>query len=880
MRAIMDNKHNIRNITVIAEVDHGKSTLVDSLVIRAGIMTCRESRYCRYTEIRAPKSEIGLMIKSSHVSLFFEYNLEAGEVIKNERIVVHVPEGIADDVDINQNSFLINVIDSPEHVDVSLGVSAALRVTDGALVVVDNVDGIAVQAGTLLRQAMAERVKPVLMVNKIDRALLELQLRGEEIYQNMRRAIENVNIIIESYSFGDKDWQVDPYTSTAIFGSGLHQWGFSLKVFAGIYAAKFQISEEKMLEKLWGDWCLVVNDGEVKWVKSNSVNANGGIDKESGARRSFVTLIMNPIMHLCAVTMNNTTNKKGELKAFNMAKNVGVNLTEGEKKALTGKPLLKRIMMKWLPLADAVLEMIVVKLPSPASSQLYRTEALYDGPMGDEASEAIRTCDDSEGAPLMMYVSKMVPCCYDDKNRFLAFGRVFSGRVTGGQKIRLLGPNFAPGKKTDLFTKFIHRVVILMGRYTEYVADIPAGNICGLVGIDQYLVKTGTITNLESACCIKTMKFAVSSLVHVAVSVKNPQDLPRLMEGLKRLSRFDPIVKCDTSETGEHIIAGCGEMHLDKCLKVLAHDFLRGVPLHTSAPVVTHQEVVTKQSKQVLAKSANNHNILFCEAIPLNSQICKMFEENELSSAMDVKERSKILNESSQWWPEFNVFAAAPQKIWCFGDNLIGPNIFTESTVGVAHLDEIKDSVVGGFEWACSEGPICGERIRGLRMNLNDITLHADPIHRCMGQICPCSRRATFAGVYCGTPTLMEPVYVVNITCPTSITTSVYNVLSTRRGQVFDEGPDVAGGVANWRAYLPVAESFGFSQSLSTATSGAAFYHFHFGHWQMIEASNPNAFRDTESQLGKTVAAIRTRKGLTAECPPLDRYLDTIIPGG
>jgi elongation factor 2 len=873
MRAIMDYKHNIRNMSVIAHVDHGKSTLTDSLVCKAGIISAKHAGNARYTDTRADEQERGITIKSTGISMFFEYNLESGEVIKTEGLAEEVPEGGAHNVNIGKNSYLINLIDSPGHVDFSSEVTAALRVTDGALVVVDTIDGVAVQTGTVLRQAMAERVKPVLMVNKVDRALLELQLTGEEIYQNMRLAIENVNVIIESYNFGDFDWQVDPTASTVAFGSGLHQWGFTLKVFATVYASKFNTTVEKMIEKLWGDWCFVTIDGKSKWVQSNTVNVNGGTDKESGAKRSFVAFIMDPIMNMFTAVMNNDVNKKGELKALNMAKNVGVILTEDEKKELVGKPLLKRIMQKWLPAADAVLEMIVVKLPSPATSQLYRTEALYDGPMDDAAAQAIRTCDTSEGAPLMMYISKMVP---QADNRFIAFGRVFSGKVGTGQKVRILGPNFVPGKKTDLFSKSIQRVVIMMGRYTETVADIPAGNTCGLVGVDAYLVKSGTITDLETACCIKTMKFAVSPVVRVAVSVKNSQDLPKLVEGLKKLSKSDPMVRCETTEAGEHIIAGCGELHLEICLKDLQDDFMKGAPLHTSDPVVTYNETVTAESREVLSKSANKHNRLFCTAEPLNEEICKMFDDDQVNPGMDPKERSRIMREDPNWGPNFQDVAAAAQKIWCFGHDLIGPNIYTERTVGIAYLTEIKDSVVGGFKWACNEGPLCEERIRGLRMNLNDVTLHADAIHRGMGQISPCSRRVTYAGVYCGTPTLLEPVFLVNITCPTSITGSIYNVLSMRRGQVFDEGVGMAGGVANMRAFLPVSESFGFSQSLAEATSGAAFSQLQFDHWSMLEPTDPNAFRDPESKLGKTVSAIRVRKGLSAELPPLDRYLDKL----
>lgn len=865
MRSIMDYKHNIRNMSVIAHVDHGKSTLTDSLVCKAGVIAARNAGTARYMDTRADEQERGITIKSTGISMFFEYNIASGEVLKTVQDAEE--DGAASKVEINKNSYLINLIDSPGHVDFSSEVTAALRVTDGALVVVDCVEGVAVQTGTVLRQAMAERVRPVLMVNKVDRALLELQLTGEEIYQNMVRAIENVNVIIESYKFGDQNWQVEPVKGNVAFGSGLHQWGFTLKGFARFYAAKFKTTEDKMVEKLWGDWVFATVDGKSMWISSNSVNTNRGVDRETGAKRAFVALVMDPIIAMFQAVMNNELNKKGVPKAFNMAEAVGVTLTEEVRKTLTGKPLLKHIMQKWLPAADAILEMIVVHLPSPATAQQYRVETLYDGPLDDEAATAIRTCDTSETAPLMMYVSKMIPGA---DNRFTAFGRVFSGKVATGQKVRILGPNYQPGKKTDLFLKSIQRVVIMMGRTTETVADIPAGNTCGLIGIDQFLVKSGTVTTSETACCIKTMKFAVSPVVRVAVSVKNSADLPKLVEGLKKLSKSDPMVKCETTEAGEHIIAGCGELHLEICLKDLADDFMKGAPISTSEPVVTYCETVTTESPEVLSKSANKHNRLFCVAQPLNEEIQKLFDDEVVGPGMDIKDRSKILREHPAFgWEE----AATPQKIWCFGDDGIGPNVMTERTVGVAYLTEIKDSVVGGFKWACNEGPMCEERVRGLKMVVNDVTLHADAIHRGMGQISPTSRRVTYAGIYLANPALLEPIFLVNITCPNAIVGSIYNVMSMRRGNVFDEGESMSGGVANMKAYLPVAESFGFSQALAEATSGAAFSQLMFDHWQLFDGGD---FKDSTTRLGKLINAIRVRKNLAPELPPLDRYLDKL----
>lgn len=298
---------------------------------------------------------------------------------------------------------------------------------------------------------------------------------------------------------------------------------------------------------------------------------------------------------------------------------------------------------------------------------------------------------------------------------------------------------------------------------------------------------------------------------------------------------------------------------------------MKGAPLTITPPVVTYCETITKVGTEVLSKSANKHNRLFCTMEPINDDICKLFDENEVGPGMDPKERQKILKDEPFQWDE----GSTPQKIWCFGNDGIGPNVVCERTVGVAYLIEIKDSVVGGFKWACNEGPCCEERVRGVKMWINDVTLHADSIHRGMGQVSPCARRVSYAGMFMASPALLEPVFLVNITCPSAISGSIYNVMSMRRGTVFDEGEGMAGGVANMKAYLPVAESFGFSQGLAEATSGAAFSQLMFDHWQIVEGGDVD-YRDPESKLGKTIQAIRVRKGLVPEVPPLDRYLDKL----
>jgi elongation factor 2 len=855
MRAIMDLKHNIRSMSVIAHVDHGKTTLTDSLVQKAGIISSKAAGGARYTDTRADEAERGITIKSTGISMYFEYDRDIGEPsgmseLEEKQAADALDVAIAADanVRITKNSYLINLIDSPGHVDFSSEVTAALRVTDGALVVVDTIDGVCVQTETVLRQAIAERVRPVLMVNKVDRALLELQLPPEELYQAFCRAIESVNVICATYN-DEKlgDVQVDPCKGTVAFGSGLHQWAFTLRKFAKTYGAKFGVPHEKMVEKLWGNWYF---DAERKvWTSSN---------KDGKLERAFCQFIATPITSLFEAIMN-----EKHAKVAKMLKAIGVEL-KGEEKELTGKALLKRAMQKWLPAGDAVLEMIVLKLPSPAVAQRYRVETLYDGPLDDKTAVAIATCDTSEGAPLCMYISKMVPT--SDKGRFYAFGRVFSGTVATGQKVRIMGPNYVPGKKSELWIKNIQRTVIMMGRYTEQVADVPAGNTCALVGVDQYLLKSGTIATDEDACCIKTMKFSVSPVVRCAVEPKNSADLPKLVEGMKRLAKSDPMVLCYTEESGEHIIAASGELHLEICLQDLQKDFM-GTEVKVSDPVVSFRESCFGKSNQTcLSKSANKHNRLFVEGETLSAEFCTAVDNGDIKAGTEAKIQGRQLADDFEW----DVTEA--RKIWAFGPEGTGPNVFVDTTKGVNYLLEIKESVVAGFAWAAMNGPLCEEQMRGCRFNLMDVTLHADAIHRGMGQIMPTARRVCFASMLTATPGLLEPVYLCNISVPQDAMGNVYGVLTRRRGHVFSEEQRPGTPQMTLLAYLPVLESFGFTADLRSNTGGKAFPQCSFDHWEQM-SGDPYVAGNKSNE---TVLAVRKRKGLAIEPPEISRYLDKL----
>jgi len=828
VRGIMDKSESIRSMSVIAHVDHGKTTLADSLLSRAGIIASKSAGDAKFMQGRKDEQERGVTIKSTGVTLFFEHDCEDGA---------------------GPQPHLINLIDSPGHVDFSSEVTAALRITDGAIVVVDCIEGCAVQTETVLRQALQERVKPCLFVNKVDRCILEMQMDVEEIYCRFRSAIENVNVIIATYSDPSMgSLQMDPAIGNVAFGSGLHGWGFSIERFAKIYAQKMGVKKAKMMEHLWGDWYYYPK--RKVWTTSQPE------DLKEPLQRAFCQYIMGPINQLIRAIMDQDTDKYEK-----MMESLGIVL-KGEDRELKGKPLMKHVMQTWINAADSLLGMIVTQLPSPKVAQRYRVETLYEGPMDDAAANGIRTCDPA--ASLMLYVSKMVPAA--DKSRFYAFGRVFSGTVASGQKVRIQGSHYKPGSKEDLHVKNIQRTVLMMGRTTEAIADVPCGNTVALVGVDQYILKSGTITTLEDAHNFADMKYSVSPVVKVAVKAKDSRDLPKLVQGLKKLSNSDQMVVCSVDESGEHVIAGCGELHVEICLKDLREEFAQ-CDFTVSDPVVSYRETVSAPSKQVcLAKSPNRLNRLYVAAEPLAEEVVRAVEDGTAGPYADAKERTKILTQFG--WDK----QVAQSKIWCYGPSGDGPNIFVDTTIAAQYLGEVKDHVVNAFQWVTKEGPLCEESLRGVRFNLSEVLLHPDKVHRGAGQIMPATRRCCFASELTGSPTLQEPVFLVEITTPKDALSGVYSCMSLRRGCIFEENPREGTPLVQVKAYLPVSESFGFVAALRQATSGQAFPQSVFDHWESL----PGNCLEKGSKMEELVLGIRKRKSLKVEMPSLTDYLDKL----
>lgn len=822
LREIMGKPDQIRNMSVIAHVDHGKSTLTDSLIAKAGIISQKNAGQARFMDTRDDEQERCITIKSTGVSLAF--NLEGAD-------------------------FIFNLIDSPGHVDFSSEVTAALRVTDGALVVVDCVEGVCVQTETVLRQAMQEKIMPVLMVNKVDRAVLELKLDGESMYKNFVRVIDRVNVIVDTYAQADMgDAELSPIKGNVAFGSGKDCWGFTLAQFARMYSKKFGIEINKMMQKLWGDNFF---DPKAKvWRTAN-------IDKDGyKLPRAYVQFIIDPIIKVAKACLENNRELIDKL-----CNTMQVKLTT-EDRELQDKKLMRLILQKWINAADALLEMMIHHLPSPRKAQKYRAKYLYEGPEEDECLKAMRECD-SEG-PLMMYISKMVPT--SDKGRFYAFGRVFSGKIAMGQKVRIMGPNYQPGSNSDLIEKTVQRTVIMMGRKTEFVADVPCGNTCALVGIDQCLTKTGTISSSEKAYNIRVMKYSVSPVVRVAVKPKNQADLPKLINGMQQLAKSDPLVLCiNDTETGENVICGSGELHMEICLKDLVEEYAK-IEIIKSDPVVAYRETVREQAAgPAMSKSVNNHNRLYCTAQPLTEEFVLAIENGDINFR-DPKEKMKQLVDKFEW------DKAEAAKIWSFGPDGEGPNVIVDMTSGCQFMHEIKEHMVSGFEIVAKTGVLCDETMRGVRFNIVDTFLHNDSIHRGGGQLSPCTRRVLYATELMSKPTLQEPIFQVEITAPADVVGQIYACMAIRRGTVDEEIQIEGTPLTIMKAYMPVAESFGFTSYLRQQTSGKAFPNCVFDHWEHIDGDALNP----ENKLGKLVRVIRVRKGLKEAVPELANFMDKL----
>jgi len=363
------------------------------------------------------------------------------------------------------------------------------------------------------------------------------------------------------------------------------------------------------------------------------------------------------------------------------------------------------------------------------------------------------------------------------------------------------------------------------------------------------------------------MKFSVSPVVRAAVNCKNPQDLPKLLEGLKALVNVDPCVQFIT-EKDQMILAAAGDLHLQVCMSILRNDYCKGIEITESPPMVPFRETIVASSPEpLLAKSANKHNRIYAQAVPLSSELCAAIDDKSIPINEDSKQRAEMLINQFGWDD-----TDAKKKIWCFAPEVEPTNTIVDATRAAQYLNEIKDSLVGAFRWTTEEGPLCGEPIRGVRLNVTDVTLHADAVHRNARQVMPCVRRVTHACVLASSPRLVEPIYLVEIVTTQAEVGKVYNVIERRRGRVLSEEPRIGTPMCTMRVHLPVLGSFGLTATLREATHGQAFAQATLSHWQVMEGDPLK-----EGTLANSVVKeVRARKGMPAALPKVEDLIDKL----
>lgn len=821
---LMNNQNNIRNISIISNINHGKSTLIKYLSSVSSINIPEKSNG---TRICYSIEEI-YTFKSPNIPLYYKYDIN--ETGKKEE-------------------FLINLINSLKYKNFFTETINDLRISDGAIILVDYVEGVCVQTTTFLKQCLKELTKPVLMINKFDKAFLELEHDTETIYQNLLNIIQNINDIISVYQEQDLvgDLKLCPDLGNVIFGSAFYGWGFTLNTFAKMYSEKFKINKNKLIEKLWGN--NYYDSKNKKWINENK-------KENEKLKNGFTEFILEPLIKLTNVILSD------EKEVYELLfHKLNIELKDYELKE-QGKSLLTTILQKWIKLSNNLLEMIIIHIPSPKISQKYKTLYLYEGQMDDECATAMISCD-PEG-PLMMFISNMI---YDnDNNKIYAFGRIFSGKINFEEKVKILGPNYIQGKKNDYYEKTIRQIIFTTNKNTEILDNIPCGNICCLGGVEKRIFKQATITNSLNACTIKSMKYSKSPFVKIAVNASNPSDLPKLIEGLYKLAKTDPLINIDDSET-EYVICGYGELHIENSIKNLIENFA-DIEITKSKPYVTYYETITEVSDICMSKSDNKYNELYVNSEPLKKDLIESIENNKndvLNLRIDTNEIPKLLINKYELENEI-------KNLWVFGPDYVGSNILVNETNNIKNINEIKEAMEISFEFCTKAGVLAEETLKGVRFNIKDLKLHSDAIHRRMCQILPAAKRVYIACEIKSKPKFQEPIYLCNINFHQNFINDVYHCLSQRKFVILNEESIQGTELFNINGYLAVSQSFGFYEELKNLTNNQFFLGCTFSHWEIIDE---DPF-DVNSEAYKIAMDIRKRKGIELKLPVLEDYNDKI----
>ncbi|MGI0141509.1 MAG: elongation factor EF-2 [Candidatus Micrarchaeales archaeon] len=724
---IMTDIDRIRNVAIVAHVHHGKTTLTDSLLAKAGIISKAVAGDALYTNYEAIEKDRKMTIKSANISLAFEYQ---------------------------DKDFIINLIDTPGHVDFGGHVTRSMRAVDGVILVVDPVEGIMPQTETVVRQALKEKAKPVLFINKVDRLLNELRLTPEQTFERLLELINSVNKLIDSYC----------------------------------------------PEEFKGKWKVSVEDGSVcigsaakKWAISKSIMINHKITFKD----------------IFALTggKDDSERQANELE-------------------------LQRIA----PIDEAALTMIIEHLPNPRTAQAYRIPYLWHGDINSEDGKAMASVDQSAKTNIVIFGIQSDPHSGD-----VAIGRVFSGSVKKGTLLHISG-KAEPQK--------VSQVGIYMGPERVLTEQIPAGNITALIGMKDLAIGD-TVSENDIEPFDQIVHYS-KPVVTKAIEAKDPRDTMKLIQALRDLTKGDQTMVVEINqETGEHLVSGMGELHLEVIETKIRDDFK--IPITTSEPIVVYKETIEKSAMNVEGKAPNKHTRFYINVQPLEQGVIDLLETGTIK---DGKPKGKTHIE------EF-IKAGLTREEAKGIEYIMNSSILIDATHGVQYLNEVMELLVEGFTEAMKDGPLAREKVYGIKVSIIDATIHEDPVHRGPAQVIPAMRRPVWAGMLIAGVTLLEPKQKFTVSIPQEYMSDVITLLQGKRGQILNIEQERE--EATIVAKMPVAEVIkGFSNEMRSATKGKAIW-----------STEYSGFEKMPKELqAKIVKEVRTRKGVPPEPPTPEQFLD------
>ncbi|KAG5500285.1 hypothetical protein JIQ42_04622 [Leishmania sp. Namibia] len=844
VQKLSEKPENIRNFCMVAHVDHGKTTLSDYLVASNGILSPQLAGEVRLLDSRPDEQERCITMKASSIALHHTYA---------------------------STSHVLNLVDSPGHIDFSCEVSTAMRLCDGAIVVVDVVDGVTQQTSSILRHTYREGLSMCLVLNKIDLLVTTQQYTAEEAYLRLRSIIEICNAILASYANQMKiqeldqdmaredpsdDVWFDPSKGNVLFCSCYDGWAVGVDFFAKLYKDKVPLCN--LAEVLWGEHYF---DPKTKTVSSQP--------KKSGQLPLAVQLMLEPIWQLYDAFLGGNATEERQKQLSEKLK-IAEHKWNNPRRDPRGK--LKALLSMWMPLAPCVLDTVCKQLDSPVTLQRRRLASLvpsFEADTPAELKEALMNCDPSPEAPCVVYICKLIDTQYlvgrvvgsveTHDDAFIGFGRVYSGRLRAGQSVFVHSDG-------AVVAATVGSVFLFRGAGLEEASEVSAGCLCGVGGLTPCITKYATISSVPSMPPFKPLVLQSTSIVRLSVFPKDPKNLQELERGLRLLYKVDPQVEVSMLPTGEHVIGTAGEVHADRCLKDLVETFAQ-VEVVASEPLVSFRETIVSnlsaKPKPHTASLMDGAFFITLQARPLPSEVLDLIKEDGKNSGNNpqiLRQAVAALVEHKRFAADAKkgVIASGPSRLGFLGAVLLANfDSAADPEARWATLQDWKESIVAGFQAACESGPMAQEPLYGMAFVVTDIFVDADA-GISGGMVLPSVREACRAAMKLHPRRLVEPVYECTVYSSGLTQGKIYASLSRRRCDIIEEVPNEGSDLFYIRCWLPAVEAFGLQDELRVQTQGASTAQLQMSHWEVIDA-DPYFVPTTKEEFEEYGAEVATK---------------------